>query len=48
MTGVQTCALPIWEIIPGVFLDEFGQSKLEATIRELKEERAMVADLLPR
>ena len=36
------------EIVPGVSFDEFGQSKLDATIRELKEERAMVADLLPR
>ncbi len=37
-----------WEIVPGVCLDEFGRAKLDATIRELEEERAMVADLLPR
>ncbi len=37
-----------WEIVPGVSLDEFGRSKLDATIRELEEERAMIAGLLPR
>lgn len=37
-----------WNIVPGVPLDEFGRSKLDATIRELEEERAMVRDLLPR
>ncbi len=34
-----------WDIVPGVSLDEFGRSRLDATIRELEEERAMVADL---
>ena len=34
-----------WDIVPGVSLDEFGRSRLDITIRELEEERAMVAGL---
>ena len=36
-----------WSIVPDVPLNEFGQSKLDATVNELKEEREAVADLLP-
>jgi len=37
-----------WEIVQGVPLNEFSKSKIAATENELKEERAMVADLLPK
>lgn len=36
-----------WEIVQGVALDEFSRQKIQATINELKEERSMVAGLLP-
>lgn len=35
-----------WEIVQGVPLNEFGQAKLDATVNELREERAAVADLI--
>ncbi len=35
-----------WEIVPGLPLDAFSQAKIDASVNELKEERAMVADLL--
>ncbi len=34
-------------VVEGVELGAFGQSKLDATVAELREERGMVADLLP-
>jgi len=34
-------------IVEGLPLSAFAQSKIEATIQELREEKAMVADLLP-
>lgn len=34
-------------IVPGLKLDEFGQAKLDATVAELRQERAMVQELLP-
>lgn len=37
-----------WEIVQNVPLNEFSKSKIAATENELKEERAMVADLLPK
>ena len=37
-----------WEIVPGLSLNEFARSKIVATENELKEEKALVADLLPR
>jgi len=37
-----------WSILPGVPLSEFSKSKIAATETELKEEKALVADLLPR
>jgi malate dehydrogenase len=36
------------EIVPGVPVNEFSRAKIDATVNELKEERAMVADLLPK
>ncbi len=36
-----------WEIVQNVPLNEFSKAKIAATENELKEERAMVAELLP-
>lgn len=36
-----------WQIVQGLSLNDFAQSKLEATVNELKEERDAVAALLP-
>lgn len=36
------------EIIQGLPINAFSQSKIDATINELKEERSLVADLLPK
>ena len=36
-----------WQIVPGVPLSEFSRAKVTATENELKEEKALVADLLP-
>ncbi len=47
------CSFPVrsdgqhWEIVQGVPLNEFSRGKIEATVNELKEERALVKDLLP-
>jgi malate dehydrogenase len=35
------------EIVPGVPVNEFSRAKIDATVNELKEERAMVKELLP-
>jgi malate dehydrogenase len=37
-----------WQIVPGVALSDFSKGKIAATEKELKEEKAMVADLLPK
>jgi malate dehydrogenase len=37
-----------WSVVPGVSLNEFSRAKITATENELKEERSLVADLLPR
>ena len=37
-----------WEIVQGVPLNEFSKAKIAATEAELKEEKSMVADLLPK
>jgi malate dehydrogenase len=48
------CSFPIrsngqkLEIIQGVSINEFSRAKIDATVNELKEERAMVSDLLPK
>jgi malate dehydrogenase len=36
------------EVVQGVPVSEFSRGKIDATVNELKEERAMVADLLPK
>lgn len=35
-----------WDVVPGVELDEFSREKVDATVQELRDERAAVADLL--
>lgn len=35
-----------WDVVPGVELDAFSKEKLEATVQELRDEKAAVADLL--
>jgi malate dehydrogenase len=37
-----------WEIVQGVPLNEFSKAKIAATETELKEEKALVSDLLPK
>jgi malate dehydrogenase len=37
-----------WEIVQGVPLNEFSKAKIAATENELKEEKSLVADLLPK
>jgi malate dehydrogenase len=47
------CSFPVrasggkWEIVKDVPLNEFSRGKFEASVAELKEEKSMVADLLP-
>jgi malate dehydrogenase len=36
-----------WEIVQGVELNEFSRSKIDASVAELEEERAMVRELIP-
>jgi malate dehydrogenase len=48
------CSFPVrsngqkLEIVQGVPINDFSRAKIDATVNELKEERAMVADLLPK
>ena len=35
-----------WEIVQGVPVNEFSRSKIDASVNELKEEKALVAALL--
>ena len=44
---IRTKAPGQWEIVQGVKLNEFSQSKIDATVNELKEERALVSELIP-
>ncbi|HXC01396.1 MAG TPA: malate dehydrogenase [Opitutaceae bacterium] len=37
-----------WSIVPGVPLSDFSKTKIAATETELKEEKALVSDLLPK
>jgi malate dehydrogenase len=37
-----------WSIVPGVPLSDFSKTKIAATEAELKEEKALVSDLLPK
>jgi malate dehydrogenase len=46
------CSFPVrtrggkWEIVPGVALNEFGRAKTDASVAELKEEKALVGELI--
>src|SRR5580692_2217964 len=48
------CSFPVrsngqkLEIVPGLAVDAFSQAKIDATVAELKEEKSLVADLLPK
>jgi malate dehydrogenase len=48
------CSFPVrsdgngLQIVQGVSINEFSRVKIDATVNELKEERALVADLLPK
>jgi malate dehydrogenase len=37
-----------WQIVPGVPVNEFSQAKIRDTENELKEEKALVSELLPK
>jgi malate dehydrogenase len=37
-----------WEIVRGVPLNDFSRSKIDLSLKELKEEKAMVGELLPK
>ena len=37
-----------WEIVQGLPVNEFSRGKIDLSINELKEEKAMVAELLPK
>jgi len=43
---IRTTADGSWEVVEGLEIDPFSQSKIDATIAELKEEREAVSDLL--
>jgi malate dehydrogenase len=36
------------EVVQGVAINDFSRSKIDATVKELKEEKALVAELLPK
>jgi malate dehydrogenase len=40
-----TCANGKWEIVKGLEIDEFSRQKMDATLKELQEERDGVKDL---
>ncbi len=44
---IRTAGQGKWEIVQDVPLSEFSRAKIDATLSELKEERAMVSELLP-
>jgi len=55
--GVESgliCSFPIRvaaskvEIVPGLPINEFSRGRIDATVNELKEERSLVAELLPK
>ena len=37
-----------WKIVEGLAVDDFSRQRIAATEAELKEEKSLVADLLPR
>src|SRR5213076_463428 len=48
------CSFPVrstgarLEIVQGVPVNEFSRAKIDATVNELKEEKSLVSDLLPK
>ena len=36
-----------WSVVEGLDIDEFSAKKIEASVQELREERAAVGDLIP-
>lgn len=45
---IRTISDGKWEIVQGVPISDFSRTKIDATLNELKEERALVSDLLPK
>jgi malate dehydrogenase len=46
------CSFPVrsggrQEIVPGIELNSLSRARIDASVKELKEEKAMVADILP-
>jgi len=37
-----------WQIVQGIKLTDFSKAKITATENELKEEKALVSELLPK
>ena len=35
-----------WQIVPGLPVNDFSQSRIDATVAELAEEKSLVADLI--
>ncbi|HHY85625.1 MAG TPA: malate dehydrogenase [Verrucomicrobia bacterium] len=48
------CSFPVrsdgknWEIVQGLPINEFSRNKIDISVNELKEERSMVSELLPK
>ena len=42
-----TCKNGDWEIVQGLNINDFSRAKMQATEKELQEERDAVSDLLP-
>jgi malate dehydrogenase len=45
---IRTVSDGKWEIVQGVPISDFSRSRIDATLNELKEERSLVSDLLPK
>ena len=45
---IRTVSETKWEIVPDLTLSPFSRTKIDATLTELKEEKAMVSELLPK
>jgi malate dehydrogenase len=44
---IQTDAEGKWSVVEGVEIDDFSRERIAASVEELREERAAVADLIP-
>jgi len=44
---ISTTASGKWEVVQGVPLNDFSRARINATVKELQEERSLVAELLP-